>query len=166
MSKRQEVIADRGTISGLSCSLILNATANIPLLSSINTWYLSAENSRVTLKLRTAFLFSSLYASCLFMSSTVLWRLSSNQGESLLAQFLHRFPSSSLRFPKSPIFSPQISQFFLSNKPIFIPPSKSKIIYVIFSPICQRILLQSNPLNLHCLLCQQLLLHHPDCQQM
>ena len=86
----------------------------------------------MTLKLRTAFLFSSLYASCLLMSSTVLWRLSSNHGESLPAQFLHRLPLSSLRFPKSPILSPQISQFFCQIIPFLKPPSSRESVTVLF----------------------------------
>ena len=66
----------------------------------------------------TAFLLFSRYSNWRFISSTVLCRRSSNHGDNFLAQFLHRFPSSNFRFPSKPIFSPQISQIFLSNNPI------------------------------------------------
>ena len=73
-------------------------------------------------------------------------------------------------FLKVQFFHRRYHSSFYQIIPLFKPPSKSKRIYVIFSPICQRILLQSNPWNLHCFhrlqLLLLLLLHHPDCQQM
>ena len=41
-----------------------------------------------------------------------------SHGESFLAQFLQRLPFSSLRLPSKPILSPQMSQYFLSNRPM------------------------------------------------
>ena len=72
----------------------------------------------VVWKRATSSLLRSRYSSCSFISATVLLRLSENHGDSFLAQSLQRFPSSSLRLPKSPIFSPHISQYFLSKSPI------------------------------------------------
>ena len=72
-------------------------------------------------------------------------------------------------FLKVQFFHRRYHSSFYQIIPLFKPPSKSKRIYVIFSPICQRILLQSNPWNLHCLQRLQLLLFlldHPYCQQM
>ena len=48
----------------------------------------------------------------------MLPRRSENHGESFLAQFLQRFPFSSLRFPSKPIFSPIL--FSLSYYLIFL----------------------------------------------
>ena len=62
------------------------------------------------------------------LSSTVLLRRSENQGESFAEQFLQRLPSSSLRLPRKPIFSPQMLQYFLSNSPICFD-----LLYVCFS---------------------------------
>ena len=94
-----------------------------PCVSSRNTVYFFVVIRRVIRKFCTFSLFASRYSNCCLISSTVLCLRSSNHGDSFFAHSLHRFPSSSLRFPSNPIFSPQISQYFLSNNPILFLPS-------------------------------------------
>ncbi len=81
---------------------------------------------RVGVNALTANSFCLRYSSCDLISSIVDCLRSLKRGESCFAQSLHMFPSSSLRLPKRPIFSPQISHSFLSNNPIKLVPFNSK----------------------------------------
>lgn len=118
MSVRQAVMAEKSSTSALFVAGLLSCvTANHRCCSSSKSFVLS-PNIRVVQNCAVRSRFASRQSICSLISATVLLRRSLNHGESFLAQSLQRLPSSSLRFPKSPIFSPQISQYFLSNNHI------------------------------------------------
>ena len=109
-------------MSGFSEISKLCATAKLPFVSSMKMLYVRVAIWRVTRKFSTFCLFCSRYSNWRLISSIVLCLRSSNHGDSFFAQFLHKLPSSNFRFPSNPIFSPHISQFFLSNNPILTSP--------------------------------------------
>ena len=83
--------------------------------SSSSITFISQPSVRVTLSSATFCRLASRYSSCSAICSTVLARRSLKNGDSLPAHSLHRFPSSSLRLPRSPISPPQMLQVFFSN---------------------------------------------------